>query len=264
MTIAYEGFEKNFFEKGGVSIAYFEKGAGETILFLGGAGVRAFTHGRIVNILAKNYKVIIPEIPCFGESTIPSEVWGFNEYADFFNSFIASLGIRELAVAGLSFGGGIALRLAVKNGAIKKLILIDAAGLSGGYSLKKYKYAYYVKKTLFDFAHYRNFFLFFIIAKDFLVNRLKHFSDWGRIMAIIGKCAFSDFGDFSAITVPTLILWGDQDEVFPPESARVFAGRISGATLTFVSGNHDWAFFKYRELAGAIHAWLGDNRRHKT
>src|SRR3989338_3441985 len=113
-------FQEKIFQYNKISIKYFQKGAGQVILFLHGGGVRALTCLKILNPLSENYNVIAPDIPCFGESSVPDEIWGLEEYADFFDKFIDFLGINDIIVIGHSLGGGIALNLATKNRSVQK------------------------------------------------------------------------------------------------------------------------------------------------
>ena len=77
-----------------------------------------------------------------------------------------------------------------------------------------------------------------------------------RIAKIIRNVLFRDFEDLSKIKVKTLILWGDRDEVFPPKLAQSMNKEIPNSTLQLVNGNHDWSFFRHKELSYLIVRWL--------
>ena len=249
-------FQENTFQYNSVSINYFEKGSGKPILFLQGGGVRVFTYKNVLDSLSEKYLVIAPELPCFGGSTVPKEVWGLKEYASFFDEFIKSLNLKEFTTIGHSLGGGIALILASKNEKIKNLILIDSAGKSNGYSETKFRYKFYIEKTFYDLFHYKNFSTCLLIIKDFFKNRIKKSFQWSHIVKIMKKCLLTDFDESHKIKARTLILWGDQDEIFSPESAKIINKEIPGSTLKFVRGNHDWCLFKRNELLELIDQWF--------
>lgn len=249
-------FQEKFFQHSGVSIKYFEKGSGEPVLFLQGGGVRALTYKKILSGLSEKYHVIAPNLPCFGGGTVPKEIWGLQDYGNFFFEFVQFLNIRDFTLIGHSLGGGIALVLASKNSGIKNLILIDSAGKFSGYSETKFRYKFYFEKTFFDLIHYRNVSIFFLILKDFLINRVRKFFQWPHIIKIMKKCSLNDFGEFQKIKIPTLILWGNQDEIFPPNLAKNMNKEISNSTLRFATGNHDWPLFKPNEFLNLLEDWL--------
>lgn len=249
-------FQEKFFQHDGVSTKYLEKGSGEIFLFFIGGGVRVETFEKILNDLSSKYHVIAPDLPPFGNSTVPQEIWHLEDYGNFFLEFVKFLNIKNLTVAGFSFGGAVALALAAKSEEVKNLILVDSAGKSSGYSEIKFRYKYFVEKTFFDLFHYRDIPLFFLITKDFLANRIKKFFQRSHITKIIRNVLLKDFESFDKIKARTLILWGSQDEIFSPKLAQSMSKEIANSTLQFVNGNHDWSFFRRKELVDLIIQWL--------
>ncbi len=66
-------------------------------------------------------------------------------------------------------------------------------------------------------------------------------------------------GSLSSITAPTLILWGERDEVTPLEDGERIAGSISGATLTIIPGTgHRPHLEDPATTSGFIADFLGD------
>ncbi|MEN8253061.1 MAG: alpha/beta hydrolase [Patescibacteria group bacterium] len=106
-------------------------------------------HGVIVE-LSKKHRLIIPDLPTFGKSEEPKEVWSLKNYVDWLQEFI-ELVIKDnkFILAGHSFGGQIAsvyaarknnsasprLRRASNN--LEKLILVDSAGLADSLTFAK-------------------------------------------------------------------------------------------------------------------------------
>ncbi len=58
-------FEERFLVIDGIRIRYFVCGAGKSLLFLHGGGLRAMTYRRNIELLAEKYTVIAPDIPGF-------------------------------------------------------------------------------------------------------------------------------------------------------------------------------------------------------
>lgn len=249
-------FQQKFFKHGGVSTKYLEKGSGEPFLFFIGGGVRVETFEKFLDDMSAKYRIVAPDLPPFGDATVPKEIWGLEDYGDYFSEFIKFLNIQNLTAAGFSFGGGVALAVAAKNESVKNLIIADSAGKFSGYSEIKFRYKYFIEKTFFDLFHYRDIPLFLLIVKDFLANRIGKFFQWPHITKIIKKCLLNDFRDFNKIKARTLILWGKQDEVFPPVLAEKMNKEIQNSELRFVNGNHDWSFFRHTEFQDLISEWL--------
>ena len=75
-------YEEIFFEADGISLKYITTGKGMPLLFLHGGGVSAFTYKNNFELLSQKYHVIAPDIPCFGESSIPNKLWDFEDFAN--------------------------------------------------------------------------------------------------------------------------------------------------------------------------------------
>ncbi|MFH1894450.1 MAG: alpha/beta hydrolase, partial [Patescibacteria group bacterium] len=102
-------YQEKIFQYRDIFIKYYEKGFGEPVLFLQGGGVSLRPYKNFLVELSKKYHVIVPTLPFFYKLAIPKEVWGLNEYGDFFGKFIKFLGLEEFNVIGHSLGGGVAL-----------------------------------------------------------------------------------------------------------------------------------------------------------
>ena len=48
---------------------------------------------------------------------------------------------------------------------------------------------------------------------------------------------------FTRISVPTIIIWGENDWIYPLEIAYKFKKHIPHAVLKIVPGNHDWLIY---------------------
>ena len=114
-------FEHKTYSASGIKMHYITAGKGKPLLFLHGVLADAMIYSNMLKPFAKKYKIIAVDLPCFGKSGTPKEVWDFRDYAAFLNRFIASLGIKKLVVMGHSFGGGIAFCMAAKTGILKSL-----------------------------------------------------------------------------------------------------------------------------------------------
>ena len=119
-----------------------------TLIFLHGWGSQAI---HFMNILKRCNNFIAFDLPGFGASERPKETWGLIEYSKFLKKFLKKLNIDNPILIGHSFGGSIIIKFcSLKLAKIKKIILIDSAGLRlGGVKIKVYKYLTKILKIPF-------------------------------------------------------------------------------------------------------------------
>jgi len=232
-------YEEKIFEANGIKLKYITTGKGKPLLFLHGGGVSALTYKKNFELLSQKYQVIAPDIPCFGKSSIPDELWNFEDFANFFSKFIDSLNLDKIILVGHSFGGGIALNIAPKNKKISKLILIDSAGLSPDYSSFKLMYLL-VSKTIRGLFLFENKLMSLAIIRDFFNELFRNFLSIPKIWKIVSNSIYGKSEVFGKIKQPTYIFWGNTDEIFPKKFAKKMEQLISNSKLEYIDGNHDW------------------------
>ena len=102
------------------------------VLFLHGWGDSATTFTGLQNQL--NVSTIAVDLPGFGGTNAPKEVWGLNEYVNFVGAFLAKTKENPQVIIGHSNGGAIAIR-GLANGSLtsQSLILLASAGIRDPY-----------------------------------------------------------------------------------------------------------------------------------
>ena len=114
-----------------VKIFFEEKGQGAPVLLIHGFGASTFTWRHIAPALAKEHRVIAVDLKGFGQSDKPfDEHYSVFDQAELLVQLILDQDLRNLTLVGHSFGGGVALVLALESGGrlkgrIKKLVLLD-------------------------------------------------------------------------------------------------------------------------------------------
>jgi pimeloyl-ACP methyl ester carboxylesterase len=117
----------------GHSIAYHERGAGPPVVFLHGwpADGREFVHQ--IDGLSDAHRVIAWDAPGAGGSTDPEEGASLEAWADWLAQFVHTLDLDAVHVAGLSWGGGLALAFARRHPSlVRSLVLMSAYAGWGG------------------------------------------------------------------------------------------------------------------------------------
>lgn len=121
----------SFIDVDGVRLHYVERGKGRALLLLHGNGtmIQDLQSSGLVDLAAKNYRVIAFDRPGFGHSSRPrGGVWGPDEQADLFRKALERLGIPRAIVLGHSWAASIAVALAIKHPAS-----VEALVLASGY-----------------------------------------------------------------------------------------------------------------------------------
>jgi pimeloyl-ACP methyl ester carboxylesterase len=116
-----------FLEVNGVLLHYVERGSGEPLVLLHGNGsmIQDFESSGLIDLAAKNYRVIVFDRPGFGHSDRPRNVvWTPDAQAELIKHALARLGVSNAIVLGHSWGASVAVALALKYpGLVRGLVL---------------------------------------------------------------------------------------------------------------------------------------------
>ena len=211
-----------------------------------------------VNIkdLSQEYDCIAIDIPGFGVSEEPAEIWGIDEYSQFLHDFTKTLQISKFVLVGKSFGGRIAISYAHKwPETLSNLILVSPAGIEKkGITTQVIIALARVGKSLLSFLGLGNLERlrngFYKVAK---VNR-----DPGNYKWQVKKLVTNDNLATTAkrIKPPTLIVWGRKDNILPLKLGKELAGMIKGATFREIEGGHNAHQESYREFNFLVEEYL--------
>ena len=165
--------------------------------------------------------------------TSPSlEVWNLDKYVAWLEGQLA--GETDIILAGHSNGGRIAIAYAAKNPpALKKLILIDAAGIVHNEPLLR------AKRKIFGAISKIGKPLSRIPLLDKVYHKLIGANDYGRapenMKETMKNLILVDLlPNLSKISVPTMILWGEDDKATPVSDAILMEEHIPNAELFII------------------------------
>jgi pimeloyl-ACP methyl ester carboxylesterase len=116
----------------GTHIAYLEGGSGAPLVLVHGFGADKDNFTRVARYLVPHYRVIVPDLVGFGESTHRTDVdYHYAAQARRLHAFTQALGLARLDLGGNSMGGGISMSFAAQYPQeVASLWLIDAAGIA--------------------------------------------------------------------------------------------------------------------------------------
>src|SRR3989344_2887950 len=116
----------------GLNINYQMRGDSPNVVFiLHGWGGSLASWAKVQELLSQHeFRVIALDLPGFGKSESPKEIWGVEEYAKFVLEFAESIGLKKFVLLGHSFGGQLATYIAAHHPEkLEKLILVSPAAI---------------------------------------------------------------------------------------------------------------------------------------
>jgi pimeloyl-ACP methyl ester carboxylesterase len=119
----------------GDRIAYRDEGAGEVLLLIHGMGGSSNSWSGVIPLLARQYRVIAPDLLGHGESDKPRGDYSVDAFAVLLRDLLDALDIHRVTVIGHSLGGGIAMQFAHQHRQYcKRIVLISSGGFGGDVS----------------------------------------------------------------------------------------------------------------------------------
>jgi len=112
-----------FLEIDGVRLHYVERGAGPPLVLLHGNGsmIQDFDSSGLIDLAAKNHRVIVFDRPGFGHSDRPRNVvWTPTAQAELIKRALDRLGVSETVVLGHSWGASVAVALGLEHPSLVK------------------------------------------------------------------------------------------------------------------------------------------------
>jgi 4,5:9,10-diseco-3-hydroxy-5,9,17-trioxoandrosta-1(10),2-diene-4-oate hydrolase len=240
---------------GGRAARYLTAGEGPPLVLLHALGENALDWSWVLPALARGRRVYAPDLP--GITGDGGGVADFSpgSFALFLAGFLDALGIERAAIAGNSLGGLVALRLALSDPArVSALCLVDSAGLGRTvtYALRAPTLPGYGEVAIawtktppgaagrawmranLLFAHPH------LVPAGWLAEQRSLARRPGFLEAALAalRAQISPGGqrevlleDLPSLTMPTLVVWGARDRVFPRRQAQSAADRLKEGSL---------------------------------
>jgi 3-oxoadipate enol-lactonase len=216
-----------------------------TLLFLHAFPLFAHMWKDQVRFFSENFYCVAVDLPGFGESPIPSHPVTFEMYVDTVLNYLKEEKIENAVWCGLSMGGYLALRLYERSPELcRALILCDTkAGADNNEGKVKRWGAIQMLQT--DRAAFANAQWKALIGESSQDNAdlktrfdklISKTSSEGIAAGLVALATRTDSTDqLSQITVPTLILVGEEDKVTPVSESEKMAKAIAGSHLKVIS-----------------------------
>jgi pimeloyl-ACP methyl ester carboxylesterase len=230
----------------GLDIAYERVGEGPPLVFVHGAAADSRMWRPQLDALANEFTVVAWDEPGAGRSSDVPGVFGLADYADCLAEVIEALALASAHVAGLSWGGTLALELYRRHPErVATLILADTyAGWKGSLPEEEVRARVAgARQMLAAPAEEFDPTLPGLFAGDppadfvSLLDEIAAAVRPDTLRTQLGVMAKADQRDLLPhVAVPTLLIWGELDARSPLDVARQFEQAIPDAKLHVIPG----------------------------
>ena len=243
----------------GLSTRYLIAGEGPPMVLLHGAGDNALDWWWVMPALAATHQVYAPDLPGSPDSARPTADYSPAFFERFVASFVDALDIGRATFVGNSLGGFIALSLALSEPArVTALVLVDSAGLGRAVNpaftsvnvpglgeaaipfwrtpVGAHQRAW--GRTALLFAHSPR-----SVPREWLAEQCRLAQSPGYLEAHLAvlRSQVSLAGQrevlvdrLASLNIPTLVVWGVRDRVFPVSHAREAVVRLREGSLVLI------------------------------
>jgi len=221
-----------------IMLHYEIHGKGSPIIFLHGFGANIYSWRNLINPLSEHFQLILIDLKGFGASPKPRDnSYSIHDQAALIYQFIIEHDLKNLTIVGNSYGGAVALVTALKlhdadADRLTSLVLIDSIAY-------EQQFPTFIKILRSPFLGSIGLYLLPSTENVRQILKLAYYDDSKITMDQISAYAtpidlpggrqalikiarqivppnISEMASkYKTIQVPTLILWGQQDEIVP-------------------------------------------------
>jgi len=242
----------------GARMRFVEAGSGPPLLLVHGYLASRLTWDDVLPVLARDFRLIVPDLPGFGESEKPPPArypYTFDAFAESLVDLVAALGLSRVSLCGHSMGGAIALTLAANHpDVVDKLILVGPTVYpSGPDAVSRLAMVPVVGAVLFKQLYGRALFRSYFRQRVYgaaatipwqRVDQLYELfnAPAAREAAYATMLSMLDTRPLVAkiprVTAPTLVGWGRADRSYPVAHGRRLARELRSARFEVFECGH--------------------------
>ena len=220
-----------------INYEYYNNDSDTSLVFLHGWGQNIQMMMPIAKPFIKKYNVLIIDLPGFGDSAEPNEVWSIEDYSDMVYELTKELKMNNPILIGHSFGGKISLSFATKYKTIKLVLLACPYRVENKKLTTKQKIFKVLKK---------------VPGLNKLESTIKKYvgsTDYRNASETMRKILVEhvnlDLSDEAKkIKCPTLLIWGTNDAAVPIADGEELENIIPNCGLVKYEGCTHYAYLE--------------------
>lgn len=238
-----------------INYEYFDNKSKTSLVFLHGWGQNIKMMESLAKPFCKKHNVLIIDLPGFGDSAEPKEVWSIYDYSEMVNELLKELKIKNPILVGHSFGGKISLAYAIKYNP-KKIVLLASP------------YKKNIKKPTLKMKIYKT------VKKIPLLNKLEGFvknhvgsTDYKNASEMMKKILVNHVNldlteEVKNIKCPTLLIWGTNDNAVSYEDGKTLEKLIPNAGLVTYEGCTHYAYLeRLDQTIRVLNSFIGSDEK---
>lgn len=213
---------------------FVEEGSGPPLLLLHGLFGALSNWKAVVEVFSQRFTVMIPLMPIVAKTNVKPTIVGLAEFID---GFIRFKRIDRCTILGNSLGGHVGLVYALEHlGKVDSLVLTGSSGLfesgMGSTFPRRGNYKYIKERVEYTFYSPET------ATKELIDEVFEMVNDnymTLRILKIARDAQRQNLSDeLAKVKVPTLLVWGLNDNITPPHVAHEFQRLLPNAELRFI------------------------------
>ncbi len=213
---------------------YIDAGEGEVLLCLHGLFGALSNWTDIISAFSKTHRVILPIMPIY---EMPIKSAGLDGLVEYITNFVEYKSLSDMTLIGNSLGGHVGLIYTLKYPQkVKRLLLTGSSGLfengMGGSFPKRGDYNYVKERTEYTFYDPA------VATKELVDEVYEIVGSIPKCMRIIAIAKSAQRHNMATVVgnikCPTMLVWGLNDTITPPEVAHEFNKLIPHSLLRFI------------------------------
>jgi triacylglycerol lipase len=248
---ARSGLERRTVRAADLDVVYLEGGEGEPLVLIHGFGADKDNFTRVAAHLTPRYRVLVPDLPGFGESAKPADAtYTIEQQVAWLRVVLQQLGVVRPHLGGSSMGGMIAVEYALRHpDEVASLWLLGPAGTKVAFDSELTRRIAetgtnpLLAKTPADYASIMTF----VMAKPpFIPHSVRtamaeaaaaNYPLHARIFTVVGPPDVPTQDErLVGLAVPALVVFGTADRALNPKAAEVYDAAMPNAEVRLMDG----------------------------